>query len=225
MKKTAAKDWFSFFAPRFLCLTLALGFIIRIILILHPMTVVDWGLADWLKIFFLGVINDVAFTAIALVPAFLIYTTFTDDKYGRRAGWIIWSLLMALTLYLVLCNDITDEYLSYIADIDGSRVVYDLGYDIGKAVYKSVNFRFSEISAKGTPFFHGVPSDLSGNVSTDRKAKTGSSSGSSRFCCDRTKKGGSPPPLFALPLRVKRSPRAQTRRKAFSFTRSPRTSA
>ena len=110
MKKTAAKDWFSFFAPRFLCLTLALGFIIRIILILHPMTVVDWGLADWLKIFFLGVINDVAFTAIALVPAFLIYTTFTDDKYGRRAGWIIWSLLMALTLYVVLCNDITDEY-------------------------------------------------------------------------------------------------------------------
>lgn len=110
MNKTAVKDWFAFFAPRFLCLTLALGLIIRIILILHPMTVVDWGFWDWIKIVFLGLLNDVAFTAIALVPAFLIYTTFTDDKYGPRAGWIIWGMIMALTLYIVLCNDITDEY-------------------------------------------------------------------------------------------------------------------
>lgn len=103
-------DWFGFFAPRFLCLTLALGFIIRIILIFHPLTVVDWGLTDWIKIFVLGFLNDVAFTAIALVPAFIAYTLLTDDKYKQPFGYIFTALFTLLTLYVVFFNDITDEY-------------------------------------------------------------------------------------------------------------------
>lgn len=110
MDKKIVKDWFAFFAPRFLCLSLILGFIIRLILIFHPLTTVDWGVADWLKIAALGVLNDIAFSAFALVPAFFIYTTFTDVKYSRPWGWIIWGSLVTLTLYVLLFNDITDEY-------------------------------------------------------------------------------------------------------------------
>ena len=109
-KKLAVKDWFAFFATRFLCLILILGAVLRLILLLHPMTTIDWGFWEYLKIFFLGAVNDLAFTGIALIPAFLIYTTFTYDKYGRRSGWVIWGLITALTLYIVFFNDITDEY-------------------------------------------------------------------------------------------------------------------
>ena len=88
MNKVKIKDWFAFFAPRFLCLTLVLGLLIRIVLILHPVTVVDWGWVDWLKIFGLGFLNDLAFTAIALVPAFVFYSFLTDDRYKKPFLWI-----------------------------------------------------------------------------------------------------------------------------------------
>lgn len=108
MKKI--KDWFSFFAPRFLCLALILGFLVRVALILHPLTVVDWGWVDWLKIVVFGFLNDVAFCSIGLVPAFIAYTFLTDDKYRKPWGYILWAALVLLTLYVILFNDITDEY-------------------------------------------------------------------------------------------------------------------
>ena len=110
MGKIKIKDWFSFFAPRFLALGLILGFIIRVVLIFHPLTVVDWGFGTWVKIFALGLLNDIAFLAIALVPAFIFYTFLTDDKYRRPFGLIFWGLFSLLTLYIIFFNDITDEY-------------------------------------------------------------------------------------------------------------------
>ncbi len=110
MNKQKVSDWFAFFAPRFLCLTLILGFLIRIILILHPLTVVDWGWTDWLKIFCLGFLNDLAFTAIALFPAFIFYSFLTDDKYRKPYKWIVWGGMTLLTAYILFFNDITDEY-------------------------------------------------------------------------------------------------------------------
>lgn len=117
MNKQKVTDWFAFFAPRFLCLTLILGFLIRIILILHPLTVVDWGWTDWLKIFGLGLLNDLAFTAIALVPAFVFYTFLTDDKYRKPYQWILWGAMTLLTAYVLFFNDITDEYGGPLPDI------------------------------------------------------------------------------------------------------------
>lgn len=117
MNKQKVTDWFAFFAPRFLCLTLVLGFLIRIILILHPLTVVDWGWTDWLKIFGLGFLNDLAFTAIALVPAFVFYTFLTDDKYRKPYNWILWGAMTLLTAYVLFFNDITDEYGGPLPDI------------------------------------------------------------------------------------------------------------
>ncbi len=110
MNKTVIKDWFRFFAPRFLCLALVLGLLVRIVLILHPVTTVDWGFADWMKIIFLGFLNDVFFSAFALVPAFLVYSFFSDFFFKKPAGYIVFGLWAALTLYVFLFNDITDEY-------------------------------------------------------------------------------------------------------------------
>ena len=110
MNKQKVTDWFAFFAPRFLCLTLILGFLIRIVLILHPLTVVDWGWTDWLKIFGLGFLNDLAFSAIDLVPAFIFHSFLTDDKYRKSFKWILWIGMTLLTAYILFFNDITDEY-------------------------------------------------------------------------------------------------------------------
>lgn len=110
MEKIKIKDWFWFFAPRFILLTLVLGAIIRVALILHPVTVVDWGFWDWIKIVFLGFLNDVAFSFIALIPAFIFYSVQNDFKFSKPRGYILWGFMLLLTLYVVLCNDITDEY-------------------------------------------------------------------------------------------------------------------
>ena len=71
---------------------------------------VDWGWTDWIKIFGLGFLNDLAFTSIALVPAFLFHTFLTDDKYRKPYKWILWGGMTLLTAYILFFNDITDEY-------------------------------------------------------------------------------------------------------------------
>ena len=111
MKKIKVVDWFSFFAPKFYLLTIIAGAIIRIILACSPLTVTS-GISffDWFKIFGLGVVNDIAFTTIALVPAFLIYTCFNDFKYKKPFSYLMTLILVGLTVYVVGFNDITDEY-------------------------------------------------------------------------------------------------------------------
>ena len=108
--KIRVSDWFGFFAPKFLCLALVLGFIVRVALVFHPLTVIGWGFGDWVIIFVLGFLNDLAFCAIALVPAFVVYTFLTDDKYRKPWGYVFYGLLTALTAYILFFNDITDEY-------------------------------------------------------------------------------------------------------------------
>ena len=125
IKKTVS-DWFGFFAPRVLVLTLVLGVLIRIVLVLHPLTVVDWGWKEMLGIFALGFVNDIAFTAIALVPAFIFYSFLTDDKYRKPAGLILWGILLALTAYILFCNDITDEYGGPLPGIVNGLMVFFL---------------------------------------------------------------------------------------------------
>ena len=128
MKKTKieVKDWFLFFAPRFVVLTLVLGFLVRLALVFHPLTVVDWGFKEFLVIFGLGFLNDIAFAAIGLVPAFLFHSFLTDKKYGRPAGYILWGLLLALTAYVLFCNDITDEYGGPLPNIVNGLLIFFL---------------------------------------------------------------------------------------------------
>ena len=104
------KDWFSWFAPRFALLTLAMGFVLRIVLLFMPQTVCDFSVLEWLGIFFLGALNDICFAAIALFPAFIVYSLLTPRKYEKPAGYIIAGLLVAAAAYFVFCNDISDEY-------------------------------------------------------------------------------------------------------------------
>lgn len=108
MKKI--KDWFLFFAPRYAVLTVIVGFIIRLILLYMPMTEVTFGALGMIRIFILGALNDLGFSMVALVPAFVIYSCSAECKYSKPYSWILAGVLSALTFYVVLFNDITDEY-------------------------------------------------------------------------------------------------------------------
>lgn len=110
MSRKEIKDWFSWYAPVLALTAVIIGILTRIILILNPVTVTGFGLGTWVKIFTLGAVNDLAFAAIALLPAFLVYSFLGRWKYGKPAGWILWAVLLAATLYFVFCNDISDEY-------------------------------------------------------------------------------------------------------------------
>lgn len=123
--KTKITDWFLFFARRMVLYSLALGLLLRIIMILLPFvlpqaviadfavqgfTLADVTFWEWVKIFVLGPLNDFAFTMIAMIPAFIVYSLGTQRKYDRPWGWIIEGVLVAATAYFVFCNDFTDEY-------------------------------------------------------------------------------------------------------------------
>ncbi len=114
MERKKAADWFRFFAPRFCALTVISGIIIRIILLLMPMTEINFGFPQFIRLFLLGAVNDVAFSAIGIIPAFILYSGMTDRKYEKPWCWIIDALLGALTFYVVCFNDITDEYGSVV---------------------------------------------------------------------------------------------------------------
>ena len=109
MKDSGLKDWFRYFAPLFASLTVILGMLLRIVLLFMPMTVRGFSFWGYLRIFGLGAVNDVAFAAIALVPAFFIYSFMTDAKYSKPVGYIIEGLLAALAIYVIGFNDISDE--------------------------------------------------------------------------------------------------------------------
>lgn len=117
MKKTKVSDWFGFFAPRFCAVTLGAGVLVRIILLLMPITQVHFGFFQFIRLFLLGAVNDLAFTAIALIPAFVLYSLSAEVKYRKPFCWILEAALAALTFYVVCFNDITDEYGSVVPTI------------------------------------------------------------------------------------------------------------
>lgn len=122
--KVSVKDWFGFYAPRFYLFSIIMGIITRIILILHPMTVTtDFTALTWLKVFGVGLVNDLAFATLALIPAFILYSFFTDRKYSKPAVWILGGALTALTLYVVCFNDITDEYAGVVPGIANALLI------------------------------------------------------------------------------------------------------
>lgn len=125
MQKTRITDWFLFFAKKFYLYALIVGFVLRIVMILLPYVLPDAFLADfaiqafsvrdisfreWVKVFVLGPLNDLAFATIALIPAFLVYSLTTPRKYDKPWGWILEGALVLATGYFLLCHDITDEY-------------------------------------------------------------------------------------------------------------------
>lgn len=116
-RKHKVYDWFRFFAPRFILLTLTVGFITRIALLFIPPTVIHFSLVEWLKIFGLGVVNDAAFAVLALAPAVLIQAALNDGKYKKPLSIILLVILGAFLVYSFLPNNVFKQYGSSLPEI------------------------------------------------------------------------------------------------------------
>ena len=126
-KTRKVHDWFRYFAPVFISFSVALGLITRIILLFVPPTVIGFTAAEWLKIFLVGFINDVAFSLLALAPAMLIQATLNDAKYKKPLSVVIGVALLAFAVYSFLPSNIFTEYGSVVPTIARSLSVLLLG--------------------------------------------------------------------------------------------------
>ncbi|WP_269235424.1 LTA synthase family protein [Flavobacterium flavigenum] len=87
-----------------------ISFVLRIVLILHPITQSSFNFLEIIKIFSLGLLNDLF--VFMILSAFLwLYLIFiSDSKYNKPAGYIILGFLILLLLYIVSGKSIFDEY-------------------------------------------------------------------------------------------------------------------
>ena len=116
-KPEKVRDWFWKFAPIFILFSAALGLLTRVILIFIPPTVIGFTALEWLKIFVLGFINDVAFSILALAPAVLLYATLNDAKYKKPLSVVLAAALLAFAVYSFLPSNIFTEYGSVVPTI------------------------------------------------------------------------------------------------------------
>ena len=120
-KTQKVRDWFWSFAPVFVLFSATSGLITRIVLLFVPPTVIGFTALEWLKIFVLGFINDVAFSILALAPAMLLYATLNDAKYKKPLCVVLAAALLAFAVYSFLPSNIFTEYGSVVPAI--SRVL------------------------------------------------------------------------------------------------------
>lgn len=89
---------------------LIVSFILRIVLLFHPITQASFSWIDTIKIFFFGVISDsLVFTVLSgFLWLYLIFIS--NSKYFKPTGYIVFGLLVSLFLYVSFGNTILNEY-------------------------------------------------------------------------------------------------------------------
>lgn len=86
------------------------SFILRIVLVFHPITQASFSGLDTIKIFTFGILSDfLVFTVLSgLLWLYLIFIS--NSKYLKPTGYIIFGLLVSLFLYVTFGNTILNEY-------------------------------------------------------------------------------------------------------------------
>jgi len=93
------------------------SFILRIILLFHPITQTSFVFIDTIKIFALGLLSD--FFVFVVASSFLwLYLIFiSNSKYLKPYGYIIFGLLGSLLIYVKFFNTILNEYGGVLPEI------------------------------------------------------------------------------------------------------------
>lgn len=84
--------------------------ILRIILLFHPITQSSFGIIEIIKIFSFGFVSDVVVFIVASAFLWLYLLFLSNSKYDRPTGFIIFSGMLVLLLYITFGNTILDEY-------------------------------------------------------------------------------------------------------------------
>lgn len=103
-------DWFGWFAPKFIKFSVLVGLLTRIALLFIPPTVVGFTFSEWLRIFALGLLNDIAFSVLALAPALIVHILTGEGKFRKPLGPALLVALLALAAYSFIPGNIFSEY-------------------------------------------------------------------------------------------------------------------
>ncbi|PRZ23405.1 LTA synthase family protein [Flavobacterium granuli] len=87
-----------------------ISFILRIVLLFHPITQASFSWTDALKIFSYGLVSDVFVFILASGFLWLYLIFISNAKYLKPYGYIILGLLIALLLYIISGKSILNEY-------------------------------------------------------------------------------------------------------------------
>ncbi len=87
-----------------------LNFIVRIILLFHPITQSRFSFLSLLKIFFFGTISDVLVFIIASIFLWMYLLFLSNSKFKKPWGYIIFSCYVVLLLYILSGKSILHEY-------------------------------------------------------------------------------------------------------------------
>lgn len=91
-------------------LYILIGFVIRILLIFHPITETAFSVLEILKIFGFGLLSDLFVCGIIMSFLWLYLIFISDSKYSKPIGYVIFSLFLILLGYVSFCNTILNEY-------------------------------------------------------------------------------------------------------------------
>ena len=94
-----------------LCLLfLIVNFLLRLVLIFHPITQSNFSFTDIFKIFFLGAVSDFFVFVIASFFLWLYLIFISNSKYYNPYGYVIFGLMLILLGYVTFGNTILNEY-------------------------------------------------------------------------------------------------------------------
>nr|WP_315171890.1 sulfatase-like hydrolase/transferase [uncultured Flavobacterium sp.] len=89
---------------------LSISFVLRTVLLVHPITQSSFTFLELIKIYGLGLCSDVFVFIIASGFLWLYLIFLSNSKYNKPYGYIIFGLLLSLLGYVTLGNTILDEY-------------------------------------------------------------------------------------------------------------------
>lgn len=95
---------------RFLKLYVAVGFLLRIVLMQMAPQDASFNLAAVIRLLGVGVLADLGMGILLFVPLQILYLGLNEWKYNKTAGWLIEILLAAALVYTLCFHSVFDEY-------------------------------------------------------------------------------------------------------------------
>lgn len=95
---------------RFLKLYVAVGFLLRIVLMQMAPQDASFNLAAVIRLLGVGVLSDLGMGILLFVPLQILYLGLNEWKYNKTAGWLIEILLAAALVYTLCFHSVFDEY-------------------------------------------------------------------------------------------------------------------
>ncbi len=91
-------------------LYLICSFLLRIVLLVHPITQSDFHWYEIIKLIIIGSISDVFVYLVASAVLWLYLLFLSNSKYTKPWGYILFGLLLSLLAYVYFGNTILNEY-------------------------------------------------------------------------------------------------------------------